>query len=66
MTVWVTHALADRGTIWLFGGHDEENRQVTFGVDHRVARDLQAILDEDGEVLCHVEDWQVLSVRGGE
>jgi len=49
-------------TVWRFHGEDEQGRRVTFGVDHRIARELASYLDH-GEDLpaVWVEAWQVLS-----
>lgn len=48
-------------TVVRFTGTDEEtDEEVTIGVDHRVARDLAADLEDLGEVRAHVEDWQIL------
>ena len=53
----------DEGTVFVVSGLDEDTRdQLTFGVDHRVFRDLfEYSDDEDGEVTVEVESWQVLS-----
>jgi hypothetical protein len=50
-------------TVWVARGYDLDTRaEVWFGVDHRPARDLAGALAEYGDVLCEVEDWQVLRV----
>jgi hypothetical protein len=53
-------AVSDQGTIVVFTGTDDEERIVTFGVDHRVAQDIVNLVREQGELVCGVEDWQVL------
>ncbi len=60
MIVTTTHALTNHGTITTFHGFDENSNLVVFGVDHRPAQTLVALL-EAGEVMCEVEGWQIVS-----
>lgn len=53
-------ALVDEGTVVVFTGTDEQQRLVTFGVDHRNARDIVAIVREQGELVVGIDSWQVL------
>lgn len=55
----------DGSTVVVFRGICEDEI-ITFGVDHRMARDIvneiEAASDDGGNVaMCLVEDWQVLS-----
>lgn len=62
--VWVTEedldSIVDQGSVVVFTGIDNQERVVTFGVDHRPARDIIALVHEQGSLPCSVEDWQVL------
>jgi len=49
------------GTIWLFAGRTSDGHDITFGVDHRPARDLYDLICEDGPVPVSLETWQVLT-----
>lgn len=53
-------AIQDQGSIVVFTGTAEDDSVVTFGVDHRPAHEVIAIVREEGELVCWVEDWQVL------
>jgi len=43
-------------------GLDGYGNRVTFGGDHRPMLALAEMVEEQGEVECYVESWQVLSV----
>lgn len=53
-------AIVDQGSVVVFTGTDSHDRVVTFAVDHRPARDIVALVQQEGELACQVEDWQVL------
>lgn len=65
MIVHAGELLMGSGSVWLFEGvaevGDDDGMLVTFGVDHRIAQDLAALIEEEGEVACWVEEWQILS-----
>lgn len=62
MQVAVGEVVADHGTIWTFEGIEVESGDlVHFGTDHRIARNLRSIILNEGEVICEVEDWQILN-----
>ena len=58
----VNPAPSAMSTIITASGLDEEGNRVTFGGDWRPMRDLASIVEQEGEVDCCVESWQVLSV----
>jgi len=63
----VVHPIGMMDTIIKFKGTDPDTSEViTFGVDHRPAKDLFAAMQfaaeqNDPPILAHVEDWQILS-----
>lgn len=61
MIVYVDTEPTGSGSVLLFTGTEEETGDsITFGVDHRPAGHLVDMIDEQGEVPCFVEDWQVI------
>lgn len=56
-------AIVDEGSVVVFTGTDNNDRIVTFAVDHCPAQDIVALVREHGELACAVEDWQVLARR---
>lgn len=58
----VNPAPSAMSTIITASGLNEKGDRVTFGGDWRPMRDLAEIIEYEGEVECHVESWQVLSV----
>jgi hypothetical protein len=64
LVIEVQELLADRGTVVIFQGMDDEGRTVRFAVDHRNAQTIVDILYEDGPFPVGVEDHQVLYISG--
>jgi hypothetical protein len=56
----IRHAV-DHGTVWTLTGTDEDGHRVTFGADHRPAREIIALAADLGEIDVSVEDWQIVS-----
>ena len=55
-------------TVVQFIGTNTADERVTFGVDHRPARDMvgamrQLLEEESMPLLAEIEDWQILSVE---
>lgn len=51
----------DEGTVIVLTGTDEQGRAVTFGADHRQARNIIEAASH-GVIEAEVEGWQVLSI----
>jgi hypothetical protein len=51
--------VADRGTMWTMTGTGPAGERVTFGGDWRPMRDMCAAVEDAGEVIAEVEDWQI-------
>lgn len=47
-------------TVVRFHGLDEEGGEVTFGVDHRPARDLAEAVARGEDPIVDLEPWQIL------
>jgi hypothetical protein len=61
MIVYVTKVEWSPGSVVLISGlEDETGDQVTFGVDHRIAADLAEAVEQQGEIPCAVEGWQIM------
>ena len=52
-------------TIVVFTGSTGDGGRVKFGVDHRPARELQQMIEDNGPTECSVEGWQVLRYEEG-
>ena len=52
---------ANHGSVWVFFGTTESGDVVTFGVDHRPAVGLLALIKDHGSIPVVVESWQILS-----
>jgi len=55
-------------TVVRFVGTNTADEKVTFGVDHRPAKELvgamrQLLLEDGMPLLAEIEDWQILSVE---
>lgn len=53
----------DEGTVVVFEGFDPSNpapNRYLVAVDHRMARDLAAAIDEGAAPVCEVEPWQIV------
>lgn len=67
-TIWVTvedleNVTGQGQSVLTFTGHDEQGREVRFGVDHRPAAEIIGLVHEHGELPCAVEGWQILGGR---
>jgi 2-iminoacetate synthase ThiH len=51
----------DGGSVATATGTDTETGDtVVFAGDWRPMRDLASLLEEEGEIVCEVEEWQIL------
>lgn len=48
------------GSVTVITGRTEDDQPVSFGADTRMAYDLYAAVQDQGEILAEVEGWQIL------
>jgi hypothetical protein len=64
VTVSDLSTVEDHGSILTFTGMLEDGSTIRFGADHRAAQGLIALVEDNGEVECAIEPWQILGGVG--